>query len=118
MASANIQAKMAAMARNTFISHVSVSFGCEYYAVQRNLPTGDLSPNCKIANTTTRPHCPLFRFRKSRQPKHLRYTQRLSSMSSLFTPAGTNYVSVLDLAAAAAWYTEKFGLRQRPTKFD
>ncbi|HEV2697463.1 MAG TPA: hypothetical protein VGU90_05680, partial [Terriglobales bacterium] len=39
-------------------------------------------------------------------------------MSSLFTPAGTNYVSVLDLAAAAAWYVEKFGLRQRPTKFD
>ena len=36
-------------------------------------------------------------------------------MASLFTPAGTNYVSVLDLAAAAAWYVEKFGLRQRPT---
>jgi catechol 2,3-dioxygenase-like lactoylglutathione lyase family enzyme len=37
---------------------------------------------------------------------------------SLFTPAGTNYIPVLDLAAATSWYEQKFGLRQRPTKFD
>lgn len=37
---------------------------------------------------------------------------------SLFTPAGTNYIPVLDLAAASSWYAEKFGLRPRPTKFD
>jgi hypothetical protein len=37
---------------------------------------------------------------------------------SLFRPAGTNYVPVLDVAAASAWYAEKFGLRQSVTKFD
>lgn len=37
---------------------------------------------------------------------------------SLFTPARTNYIGVADLAASASWYAEKFGLRQRPTKFD
>jgi hypothetical protein len=37
---------------------------------------------------------------------------------SLFRPAGSNYIAVLDLAAAASWYVEKFGLRQSLTKFD
>lgn len=37
---------------------------------------------------------------------------------SLFRPAGSNYIAVLDLAASAAWYAEKFGLRQSLTKFD
>jgi predicted enzyme related to lactoylglutathione lyase len=37
---------------------------------------------------------------------------------SLFTPAGTNYIPVLDLATATSWYEQKFGLRQRPAKFD
>jgi hypothetical protein len=37
---------------------------------------------------------------------------------ALFRPAGTNYVPVLDLAAAASWYADIFDLRPRPTKFD
>jgi catechol 2,3-dioxygenase-like lactoylglutathione lyase family enzyme len=37
---------------------------------------------------------------------------------SLFTPAGANYIPVLDLAAAASWYADKFGLRQSLTQFD
>ncbi len=37
---------------------------------------------------------------------------------SLFRPAGTNYMPVVDLAAATLWYVEKFGLRQQVTKFD
>lgn len=49
--------------------------------------------------------------------KPARYTRSPSYMS-LFHPAGTNYIAVLDLAAAASWYAEKFGLRQTPTKFD
>lgn len=37
---------------------------------------------------------------------------------SLFTPVGTNYIPVLDLAASASWYANIFALRQRPTQFD
>ena len=37
---------------------------------------------------------------------------------SRFRPAATNYIPVLDLAAAAAWYSDKFGLRQYTIKFD
>ena len=37
---------------------------------------------------------------------------------TLFTPAASNYIPVLDVAAATSWYVEKFGLRPRPTKFD
>ena len=37
---------------------------------------------------------------------------------SLFRPAGTNYIAVLDLANAASWYVDKFGLRRYVTKFD
>src|SRR5579864_285192 len=37
---------------------------------------------------------------------------------ALFTPVGTNYIPVLDLAVAASWYAKIFGLRQRPTQFD
>ena len=37
---------------------------------------------------------------------------------SLFTPVATNYIPVRDLAAAGAWYAEKFGLRARPAHFD
>jgi catechol 2,3-dioxygenase-like lactoylglutathione lyase family enzyme len=36
----------------------------------------------------------------------------------LFRPAGTNYMPVLDIPAAAAWYVDVFGLRQYVTKFD
>jgi hypothetical protein len=37
---------------------------------------------------------------------------------SLFRAAGTNYMPVVDLAAATSWYVDKFGLRQQVTKFD
>jgi hypothetical protein len=37
---------------------------------------------------------------------------------TLLTPAGTNYIPVRDLAAAASWYVEKFEVKQRPAKFD
>jgi predicted enzyme related to lactoylglutathione lyase len=36
----------------------------------------------------------------------------------LFRPAGTNYIPVLDIASAASWYADAFGLRQHTTKFD
>jgi catechol 2,3-dioxygenase-like lactoylglutathione lyase family enzyme len=36
----------------------------------------------------------------------------------LFRPAGTNFVAVADLAAAASWYADIFGLRPRPAKFE
>ena len=45
-----------------------------------------------------------------------RYTPR--TLMLLFTPAAPNYMPVQDLAAATAWYVEKFGGRPRPTKFD
>jgi hypothetical protein len=37
---------------------------------------------------------------------------------ALFTPVGTNYIAVLDLATAASWYAKIFVLRQRLTQFD
>jgi catechol 2,3-dioxygenase-like lactoylglutathione lyase family enzyme len=37
---------------------------------------------------------------------------------SLFRPAASNYIPVLDIAAAASWYADKFGLRPYTTKFD
>jgi len=37
---------------------------------------------------------------------------------SLFSPAGTNYIVVQDLAAAVAWYIEKLSLRKIKIEMD
>jgi catechol 2,3-dioxygenase-like lactoylglutathione lyase family enzyme len=37
---------------------------------------------------------------------------------ALFSPGGTNYIGVRDLAAATAWYVEKLGLRKVDVELD
>jgi hypothetical protein len=37
---------------------------------------------------------------------------------SLFEPAGNNYIGVVDLAAATAWYIQKLGLRKVNVEMD
>jgi predicted enzyme related to lactoylglutathione lyase len=37
---------------------------------------------------------------------------------SLFSSGGTNYIGVRDLAPAAAWYMEKFGVRKIDVEMD
>ncbi|MBZ5656344.1 MAG: VOC family protein [Acidobacteriia bacterium] len=37
---------------------------------------------------------------------------------SLFAPAGSNYIGVVDIAAATIWYTQKLGLRKVDVELD
>jgi hypothetical protein len=37
---------------------------------------------------------------------------------SLFEPAGKNYIGVVDLGAATAWYMQKLGLRKVNVEMD
>jgi hypothetical protein len=37
---------------------------------------------------------------------------------ALFTPAGANYIAVVDIQAAAAWYIGKLGLRKVEVEMD
>ena len=37
---------------------------------------------------------------------------------SLFTPAGSNYIGVTDIAAATTWYIQKLGLRRVDVELD
>ncbi|MBZ5550799.1 MAG: VOC family protein [Acidobacteriia bacterium] len=37
---------------------------------------------------------------------------------SLFAPAGTNYIGVVDMAAATTWYIQKLGLRKVDVELD